>query len=69
MGVIKMKFKVISRDLRSESYFEVFDLEAENEEKAWEIINEEILSSYSQVWLLSVEAFERFKKVIAKGSK
>jgi hypothetical protein len=61
-----MKFKVLQRHFNGtpKQQFEIIDFEAENEEKAYEIIDEEISTNRSGEWLMTTKEYEELKKVI-----
>jgi len=66
-----MKFKVLAKDCLAvpEQAFDLFDIEAEDQEHAWDIIAEEITTNYSREWLLNEKEFTALQKCIALQSE
>lgn len=55
------KFKVLIRqfdDIRPDKQFKVSEVEAEDKEKAWEIVDTELANSTTQEWILTEAEFE-----------
>ena len=62
-----MKFYVLQRWFNAcnvEQMFEIGTIEAEDEEEAWEIIEESWSDTNSQEWLLTEEAFNKLKEIL-----
>lgn len=59
-----MKFKVLAKDCLAvpEQAFDLFDIEAEDQERAWDIIAEEIMTNFSSKWLLNEKEFAALQK-------
>lgn len=60
-----MKFYVLQRDFSvSSKQFQVFTIEAESDEKAWEKVEEEISVNMSQDWLMDKKQWGELQQVI-----
>ena len=62
-----MKFKVLSREFNTanpKEQFSIIEIEAREKEHAWEIIEAEIASNFSQDWLMTMEEYESLKGIL-----
>ena len=58
------KWYCLSRDFRAHKSFAVFELEARDEEAAWEDVEETISTSNSQDWLITAEEARTIKELL-----
>ncbi|HAH06665.1 MAG TPA: hypothetical protein DCM05_09095 [Elusimicrobia bacterium] len=66
MAKHKMKpYFVISRELGCDGVFGE-RIEAENDEEAWEIVQESIATNMSQDWLFTADEFGKLKELCEK---
>jgi hypothetical protein len=58
------KFWCLSRDFSARNQFDLCELEATNEEAAWDEIGDAIQHSDSQHWILTKEEIETLQRIL-----
>lgn len=67
-----MKLKVLTRDFSDRTpskQFKIITVEAENREKIWEEIENSLINSNTQAWVMSEAEFEALKITLLQSSE